>query len=55
MGIEEYTVFSGRDDYEKCRSCGTQEDLTMDEDGDYICTDCLFEEKVMDDGREERI
>lgn len=45
MGIEEYTVFTGQSDNERCQGCGTQYDLTQDEDGDYICIDCLFEFK----------
>lgn len=27
----------------ECSSCGTNEDVVFDEDGDLICTDCLFE------------
>lgn len=27
----------------KCCECGTDEDVIIDEDGDFICTDCLFE------------
>lgn len=26
-----------------CSVCRTEEDVVMDEDGDMICTDCLFE------------
>lgn len=26
-----------------CSTCRTDEDVVMDEDGDTICTDCLFE------------
>lgn len=26
-----------------CTVCRTEDDVVMDEDGDMICTDCLFE------------
>lgn len=36
--IEEYDITNG-----ECYLCRTVEDVVMDEDGDFICTDCLFE------------
>jgi len=29
----------------ECSKCGTHEDVTTDEDGIDICTDCLFEKE----------
>jgi len=37
--ISEYLIL---DDAE-CGKCQTHDDVVMDEDGDLICTDCLFE------------
>jgi ribosome-binding protein aMBF1 (putative translation factor) len=34
------------DGTDKCEICGTQEDITLDEDGMAICTDCLFERET---------
>jgi hypothetical protein len=39
--IEEYSIL----DIGECHICHTHEDITVDEDGDEICTDCLFEKK----------
>ena len=39
--IKEYTI-DNSGEFE-CIECKTKEDIVMDEDGDYICTDCLFE------------
>lgn len=32
----------------QCYKCRTDEDVVMDEDGDLICTDCLFEKTCED-------
>ena len=32
----------------QCHICRTHDDVTMDEDGDFICTDCLFEKTCED-------
>lgn len=45
MGIKEYTVFEGL----TCEECGTTEDVIFDEDGNEICTDCLFERESMEE------
>lgn len=37
--IEEYSIWDG----EECETCGTDEDVVIDENGSFICTDCLFE------------
>lgn len=37
--IEEYDILQGH----TCEECGDDEDVTMDEDGNLICTSCLFE------------
>lgn len=34
----DYMIVDGQ-----CYKCRTDEDVVMDEDGDFICTDCLFE------------
>lgn len=39
--IKEYGLI----DNGKCYKCGSTEDVTVNEDGDEICTDCLFEEE----------
>lgn len=41
--IETYSVFQG-DEEVTCYKCHTEEDLIMNENGDIICTDCLFEQ-----------
>lgn len=41
--IESYSVFQG-DEFTHCCKCRTENDLTMNEDGETICTDCLFEQ-----------
>jgi hypothetical protein len=41
MTIKEYTI-DNSGEFE-CVVCGTIEDIVYDEDGDPICTDCLFE------------
>ena len=46
--IKEYTIVPG-----KCCECGTKEDVVIDEDGDFICTDCLFELQCEGDWPEE--
>lgn len=38
--ISEYLIL---DDAE-CGKCRTRDDVVMNEDGDLICTDCLFEQ-----------
>ena len=35
-----------RMDEVECSVCGTKDDLTVSEDGDDICTDCLFENNI---------
>lgn len=37
--IQEYDIFLGA----TCESCKSDEDVVMSEDGEMICTDCLFE------------
>lgn len=37
--INEYLILNDAE----CSKCRTHEDVVMDEDGDLICTDCLFE------------
>ena len=37
---QEYSIL----DIGECHKCHTHEDVTVNEDGDEICTDCLFEE-----------
>lgn len=32
----------------QCYKCRTDEDVVMDEDGDLICSDCLFEKTCED-------
>lgn len=39
MATYEYEVYHG----EICGVCRTDNDVVMDEDGELICTDCLFE------------
>ena len=41
MAIKEYDYVN--DPNAKCSQCGTHEDIVIDENGDFICTDCLFE------------
>jgi primosomal protein N' len=32
---------------EKCERCGTKDDLVgFDDDGEFLCTDCMFEKKI---------
>lgn len=40
--IKEYDIIEDL----KCSKCGSEEDVTYDEDGVEICTDCLFEQEV---------
>lgn len=42
--IEEYYSILNDPNLE-CIDCKTNEDLIIDEDGDTICTDCLFERR----------
>lgn len=35
-------------DDEKCSECGCIDDIVMNDDGDYVCTDCLFESTTND-------
>lgn len=35
-----------RTDEIECSVCGAKDDLTVDEDGNDICTDCLFEKEI---------
>lgn len=44
MGIKEFDIMPGL----KCSVCGTEEDVTIDENGEEICTDCLFEQECED-------
>lgn len=44
MSIQEYGYIDDPD--AECHVCRGTEDLVYDEDGDVICTDCLFEEKT---------
>lgn len=39
MSIKEYTIITNG----KCHICGDTEDVVIDEEGDEICTTCLFE------------
>lgn len=39
--IKEYPYVEGED----CYMCGVSEDIVLDEDGDTICTDCLFQKE----------
>ena len=50
--IREYTILPGSEDA-KCCECGTREDIVIDDDGDFICTDCLFELQCEGDWPEE--
>ena len=43
MPTHDYDVIPGQ-----CHVCRTEEDVVMDEDGDMICTDCLFEKTCED-------
>lgn len=43
MAIKEYTVDNSGEN--ECVECGSTEDIVYDEDGDPICTDCLFEKE----------
>ena len=43
MTIKEYTVDDSGNF--KCVECGTDEDIVFEEDGNPICTDCLFEKQ----------
>ncbi len=43
MSIKEYTV-DNSGEFE-CQECHTTEDIVFDEDGEPICTDCLFEKE----------
>ena len=45
MGIKEYTV--DKSGQFECQECGTNEDIVFDEDGEPICTDCLFEKETL--------
>jgi hypothetical protein len=40
--IKEYPIIKGL----RCSVCGTKDDTTYDEDGNEICTDCLFERET---------
>jgi hypothetical protein len=44
MSIEEYSIIN--DPEAECHVCGDNENLVYDEDGDVICTDCLFKQKT---------
>ena len=48
MSIREYEII--RDSGGECCECGAKEYLVIDEDGDLVCTDCLFEKKCGKDG-----
>lgn len=39
MSIQEYVAIEGL----KCKGCGTEENVTYDDDGNEVCFDCLFE------------
>ena len=39
--IREYDL--EQDGRHKCIECGTDEEITMNEDSEYICVHCLFE------------
>lgn len=39
MTIKEYTIIPNG----KCCFCGDTESVVIDEEGDEVCTDCIFE------------
>lgn len=43
MTIKEYDILANLDEFYRCSKCGTTENVALDDDGDEICTDCLFE------------
>ena len=44
MAIKEYDVIN--DGETRCSLCGCCEDIVFDEDGEAICTECLFERET---------
>lgn len=48
---KEYAYVEGED----CYMCGADEDIVLDEDGDTICTDCLFEKECESINNSDRV
>lgn len=48
MPIKEYDIIE--DERNQCPVCGEKANIVIDEEGEYICTDCLFERECEDLG-----
>lgn len=35
--------------WEKCNECGSTDELFFDDDGDLVCSDCIFENITMEE------